>query len=233
MLIIIQARYSSARLPGKILRELSGKPLLAWTLQRLKLSSLCSEVVIATSLDPSDDLTEDFCTRSGVRCFRGSLENVAKRLLEVASMFQVNGFVRISGDSPIIDPRLVDQAIDKFKLEGCDLVTNVQRRTFPKGQSVEVLNVDRFRRVVESLLDPHDQEHVTSFYYKNPEIFRISNFESGADLGDLQLSVDTEEDFAIMKHLMARVDPSMVTWQELAAELRVFKGVNAFVPQID
>jgi len=228
MLIVIQARYSSARLPGKILRELAGKPLLAWTLQRLRLCPLCSEVVVATSLHASDDLTEDFCKRAGVRCFRGSLENVAKRLFEVASMFKANGFVRISGDSPMIDPRLVDQAINRFTLEGCDLVTNVQRRTFPKGQSVEVLNVDKFGRVVETLHDPHDREHVTSFYYKNPEMFRISNFESGADLGDLQLSIDTEEDFSIMKQLMARVDPNVATWQELAAELRVVKGMHAF-----
>jgi len=143
-------------------------------------------------------------------------------------MFKANGFVRISGDSPMIDPRLVDQAINRFTLEGCDLVTNVQRRTFPKGQSVEVLNVDKFGRVVETLHDPHDREHVTSFYYKNPEMFRISNFESGADLGDLQLSIDTEEDFSIMKQLMARVDPNVATWQELAAELRVVKGMHAF-----
>ncbi len=227
MLTIIQARYSSARLPGKILRELAGQPLLAWTMQRLRLSSFCSEVVIATSLDASDDLTEDFCTRSGILCFRGSLENVAKRLVEVASKFQVNGFVRISGDSPMIDPRLVDQAINEFQSEGCDLVTNVQKRTFPKGQSVEVLNIDRFRRVVESLRDPYDQEHVTSFYYKNPGKFKICNFESGADLGDLQLSVDTEEDFSNLNQLMARVDPSVATWQELAAELGVIKGKNA------
>lgn len=227
MLIIIQARYSSTRLPGKILRQVAGKPLLAWTLQRLRFSTLCSNVVIATSLDPTDDLTEDFCTRTGALCFRGPLENVAGRILEVVSRFHVNAFVRISGDSPMIDPRLVDQAVDQFRSQGCDLVTNVQRRTFPKGQSVEVLNADTFRRVVESLRDPYDQEHVTSFYYKNPGMFKISNFESGADLGDLQLSVDNEEDFFKMEQLMARVDPRVATWQELVAAFGIIEGSNA------
>jgi len=127
----------------------------------------------------------------------------------------------------MIDPRLVDQAISEFQSGGYDLVTNVQRRTFPKGQSVEVVDADRFSRVVESLRDPYDQEHVTSFYYKNPEMFKISNFESGADLGDLQLSVDTEEDFLIMRQLIARVNPYVATWQELADELGAIKGRNA------
>jgi spore coat polysaccharide biosynthesis protein SpsF len=227
MIIIVQARYSSVRLPGKILRELLGKPLLAWTLQRLRLSSLCSEVVVATSLDGSDDVTEDFCERFGIRCFRGPLANVAKRLEQVASAFQVSGFVRISGDSPMIDPRLVDQAINEFQLRGSDLVTNVQKRTYPKGQSVEVLNAYNFRGVVESLCDHYDQEHVTSFYYKNSDCFRIFNFESGADLGNLQLSIDTEEDFGIIKQLMARVDPTLATWQELVEELSKIKNIRS------
>jgi spore coat polysaccharide biosynthesis protein SpsF len=226
MLVIIQARYSSVRLPGKILRELAGKPLLAWTLQRVRLSPLCSEVVVATSLDPSDDVTEDFCDKSDTRCFRGPLGNVAKRLCDVADTYRVNAFVRISGDSPMIDPRLISQAINRFQSESYDLVTNVQRRTFPKGQSVEVLNADCFKWVVESLQEPYDQEHVTSFYYKNPKVFRILNFESGANSGDLQLSIDTEEDFSIMKQTIARVDPNLATWQELAAELRVSKGMH-------
>ena len=227
MLVIVQARYSSARLHGKILRELAGKPLLAWTLQRLRFSSLCSKVVIATSLDASDDLTEDFCTKYGALCFRGPLENVARRFLEVLDKFQGNAFVRISGDSPIIDPKLVDQAINEFRAGRYDLVTNVQKRTFPKGQSVEVLNTDKFIRVVESLREPNDQEHVTSFYYKNPEMFEIFNFESGADLGDLQLSIDTEEDLSILNQLMARVDPNVATWQEFVAELRAVRDKNA------
>jgi len=226
MLAIVQARYSSVRLPGKILRELAGKPLLAWTVQRLRLSSLCSEVVVATSLDASDDLTEDFCTRSGIFCFRGPLENVARRFVGVLDRFQGNAFVRISGDSPMIDPKLVDKAINEFQAGEYDLITNVKKRTFPKGQSVEVLSADKFRGVVESLRDPCDQEHVTSYYYKNPEMFEILNFESGASLGDLQLSIDSERDFSVIEQLMTKVDPNLVTWQELAAELGFVQGAG-------
>lgn len=232
MLAIIQARYGSKRLPGKILRELAGKPLLAWTVQRLRTSSLCSEVAVATSVDPRDDPTEDFCNKYEVLCFRGPLKNVAKRFAQVASRLQVSAFIRISGDSPMIDPKLVDQAITQFREGQYDLVTNVQKRSFPKGQSVEVLSVDTFKGVLEILQDPYDKEHVTSFYYKNPAMFGILNFESGEDLGNVQLSVDTEEDFSFMERLMERTTPTSVTWQDLVAELRAIKNVDGFTQRI-
>jgi spore coat polysaccharide biosynthesis protein SpsF len=106
-------------------------------------------------------------------------------------------------------------------------VTNIQKRTFPKGQSVEILRADTFKRVVDFLRDPYDQEHATAFYYKNPENFKIFNIESGLDLGHIQLSIDTETDFLSIEELLTKVDPATVTWQTLVSELKMLKCLES------
>jgi spore coat polysaccharide biosynthesis protein SpsF len=224
MLVIIQARHSSERLPGKILKELAGESLLVWTVKRLQRCSLVSEVVVATSADTSDEPTKALCDRLGISCIRGPLDNVAQRFIGVINSLKVEAFMRISGDSPLIDPILADEAIEIFYAGDYELVTNVMKRTFPKGQSVEILRADTFKKVVDSISDSYDQEHVTSYYYKHPDKFKILNIESGLELGHLQLSVDTEEDFLIMKELLTKVDPATVTWQRLVSELQILNG---------
>jgi spore coat polysaccharide biosynthesis protein SpsF len=226
MIALIQARYSSSRFPGKVLSKLGHRTLLGWVIERLRYCEKVSKLVVATSCHHSDDSIVELCRSANATVFRGSLHNVAERLGGAIERFQTDSFVRISADSPMIDPRLVDEAIDRFESGTYDLVTNVQKRTFPKGQSVEVLSVETFSKVIESLHDPYDKEHVTSFYYKNPKMFKISNIESQEDLGHLQLSVDTKEDFLIMQQLVERVDPSRVTWQELVLELRALSGLE-------
>jgi spore coat polysaccharide biosynthesis protein SpsF len=227
MLAIIQARHSSERLPGKILRELGGEPLLGWTVKRLQRCVLVSEVVVATSVDTSDGPTKSFCDHLGISCIRGPLNNVAQRFIGVINSLEARAFMRISGDSPMIDPVLVDEVIENFHAGDYDLVTNVQKRTFPKGQSIEVLRADTFKKVCDSLTDPYDQEHVTSYYYQNPGQFKILNIESGLGLGHFQLSVDTEEDFLVMKELLTKVDPATVTWQGLVSELQILKSLES------
>jgi len=226
LLAIIQARFSSVRLPGKILRELQGKPLLVWTVQRLRSSLRVSDVVVATSDDSSDNQTQNVCERYGIRCFRGSLYDVYDRFYAVSKLFETKSFVRISGDSPMIDPFLVDVAIEKFQSGNFDLVTNIQRRTFPKGQSVEILNSATFEKVASVISDPLDKEHVTRFFYKNPGVFRISNIESEIAREHIQLSIDTEEDLSLMEKLLSLVEPHSVTWQELAEKFEMIHQKN-------
>jgi spore coat polysaccharide biosynthesis protein SpsF len=219
---VVQARYSSVRLPGKVLLELSGQTILGWVIQKLTCCSLISQIVIATSADSSDDPIVAFCNARGLNCFRGSLNNVALRFSDVLETFQSDAFLRISADSPMIDPLIVDAAIRKFLAGKYDLVTNVQKRTFPKGQSVEVLHADTFKKVAKMLQSPYDQEHVTSYYYRNPARFRIHNIESENKCGHLQLSVDTMEDYLRMTDLLSRVDPVNTTWEALASELQKY-----------
>ena len=193
MLLIVQARYNSSRLPGKVLKNLSGKPMLQWTLERLNNCKRVRRIFVATSEERTDDPIEDFCLSSGWSCFRGNLNDVADRFAQIVHREKIPAFVRISGDSPLMDPEIVDQAIQLYETSECDLVTNILVRTFPKGQSVEVLKADTFLKILPDF-DPSEQEHVTSYYYKHPEKFRMIGFTGGEDAGKCQLSV--------LKHLM-------------------------------
>lgn len=185
---------SSRRLPGKVLEEVGGRPLLAYLLERLEHSRGSLTIVVATSLDPTDDPIASYCKEYGIRCFRGSLEDVAGRFVDLIKEYSFDAFVRISGDSPLLDQELVDKGIGLFLEGGHDLVSNVLVRTFPKGQSVEVIDAKVFIDAYPHMETRSEKEHVTPFFYKRSDKYRIRLFKSGRDYSSLQLSVDTRED---------------------------------------
>jgi spore coat polysaccharide biosynthesis protein SpsF len=187
--VIVQARMSSARVPGKVLRPLAGRPLLGHLLDRLARTAL--PVVVATSDDPSDDAVAEFCPGA----YRGPLEDVAKRFLGAAAAHDIDPIVRVSGDSPLLDPGIVERAVSLW--EPGVIVTNVRPRTFPTGQSVEVFAVDALEAAADE-----GREHVTTGLYDRLE---VRNFESGHDWGSLRLTLDTPEDAERLESLFARM----------------------------
>lgn len=203
---LVQARVSSRRLPGKVLREVAGKPLLIYLLERLQHSRLLSGIIVATSDDVSDDPVAELCNTVGVHCRRGPLKDVAARLLKIAEVCDCGAFVRINGDSPLLDPLIVDRAIELFEASDCDLATNVLVRSFPKGQSVEVIRTTALRRAYDNMKDSAHREHVTSYFYDNSDNFSIRSFESGRPLGKINLSIDSLQDFTNFSSMIAAMD---------------------------
>lgn len=193
--VIVQARMGSKRLPGKILADIEGKPMIQYQIERIKKCSLADEIIVATSNEKSDDPVEALCSKLKVKCYRGSLNNVASRFKEIIDAYSLGAFVRISGDSPLIDPGVIDKAIRIFKEGEYDIVTNVLKRTFPKGQSVEVFRACTFGDIYGEISDPDDLEHVTRYFYRQKDKFRIFNFTLDEDYSGLNLSVDTKQDF--------------------------------------
>lgn len=191
---IIQARTSSSRLPGKMLTEVGGKSLLAWVAERLEHAGSLDEIVLATSAEASDDALAALGGALGLPVVRGALDDVAGRMLLAARERGLDAFVRVNGDSPLLDPRLVDRGVDLLKATGADLASNVVRRTFPKGESVEVLDTAAYGRAYEYMTAKEHLEHVTAYLYAHPAGFTIESFESGHDWGAIQLSVDSPED---------------------------------------
>lgn len=218
MLAIIQARMSSQRLPGKVLREMAGKPMLYWVCERLRQTSLLSDVVVATSEEASDDPLCDYCSTNSIPYYRGSLDNVAIRFLECARREHAKVFVRVNGDSPLIDPLLIDHGVALQISTGCDLASNVVRRSYPKGQSVEVIRTSALEEACERMVDAQDNEHVTRYFYAHPELFKIESFSSGKAMGDVQLSVDTSEDFLAAETILKQKG-SFVSWETAATFL--------------
>lgn len=212
--VVIQARMSSERFPGKVLAPLAGKPVLAHLLERLSRH----RVIVATSTDLSDDPVADFCAERGTLCMRGPLEDVSARFAGVVAALGIDAFVRVSGDSPLLDPMLVDEGIALFEKLRPDLATNVFPRTFPKGQSVEVVDARTFVATEPELTDTGDREHVTTFFYAHPNRFRIENFAADQPAPNVNLAVDTPDDLELLDALVRSL-PDEYGWRELAGSI--------------
>jgi spore coat polysaccharide biosynthesis protein SpsF len=203
--IIVQARMGSSRLPGKVLRQTRGKPMLQYLLESLLQANL-GTIVIATS-DHIDDLGIVALGDSlGIQCLRGSETDVASRFVSILSKFCFGTFARVCADSPLLDTDLLKQAILKFSSKNFDLVTNTQPRRYPKGQSVEILSSHAFLKAHGDFAEGADFEHVTHYFYTHSEKFRIGHLSCENDFGGVQLSVDTLEDFLGFEALVAKTD---------------------------
>ncbi|HLN09941.1 MAG TPA: NTP transferase domain-containing protein, partial [Xanthobacteraceae bacterium] len=203
LVAVVAARYSSSRLSGKVVRPLAGRPLLAHTLERLQAVDRLDVIVIATSSERSDDAVAAFAETCAVPCWRGALNDVLGRLRDAAAAWEADAIVRISGDSPLIDPAIVATAVELYLDGAADVVTNVFPRSFPKGQSVEVVSRRALERLAAEAVAAADREHVTRYAYEHPERFVIRNFAAVRPRPELQLSVDTAADFERVAALLA------------------------------
>ena len=218
--VIVQARMSSQRLPSKVLALVNEKPLLQYLLERLGNCSSIDQIVVATSDNKSDDPIAEFCNKYGALCNRGPLQNVAKRFYMVLEKYNFDAFVRICGDSPILDQRLIDQAL-KIYDEECDFVTNILPRSYPLGQSVEVIRASTFKKVYDKMSTPDHFEHVTKYYYEKPDEFRIKNFSNKKNLSSYRLVVDTPED-------LKRIEKIIVSMTKPHIEYSLSDSINLY-----
>ena len=193
MLVIIQARTSSKRFKNKILYPLYDKPLILHVIEKIKKSKKV-KIVVSTSKNKEDDKLVNFLISNGIRYYRGSLNNVAKRLYDTAILERENFFLRISGDSPLIDFRIINKIINIFeKKKNFDLITNVFPRTFPSGQSVEIIKTKTLGKNLR-FFSKLDKEHVTRYFYRNSSKFKIKNFVNNKHTKNKKLSIDTRDE---------------------------------------
>lgn len=203
--VLVQVRSNSRRLPGKALRPLRGKPMLEYVLERLERCTQPNLVAVCTTQRPEDDAIASLCEKLELRYFRGAEQDVAQRLLAAAERFGLRALVRVCGDSPLIDPALVDYAITLYEQGDYDVVTNTLKRTYPSGQSVELVETAALRRAVARMRTPEEREHVTSYFYTHPDEFHILNFTGDADLSSLKLSVDDADDLARVETIISQM----------------------------
>jgi spore coat polysaccharide biosynthesis protein SpsF (cytidylyltransferase family) len=196
---VIQARMSSTRLPGKVLMDVQGKPMLQLELERVKRSTTLDKVVIATSTDPSDDAIWDFCESIQQPCFRGSLHDVMDRYCQAAKANNANIVVRVTGDCPLIDYRVIDECVNKLKLGGCDLVGNHVYPTWPDGLDVEAFKFSALEKANAECEHPFLREHVTLFIKYQPSIFKIGHVKNAKDLSRKRWTLDYQEDYDLLK----------------------------------
>ena len=206
---------NSNRLPNKALTKISGIPLLQRVINKISFSDRVSSIIVATSDRKSDDPIALFCKKNKVKCFRGNLNNVANRFKELLISQEANAFIRINGDSPLIDSNLINIAVDYFKVGTCDIVTNIFPRSFPKGQSVEVLKSETFIKVCDTNLNTEQKEHVTKIYYDFPEKFKILSFTSGGNYSNINMSIDNLFDKEKIESIINKLKDDNIGWKKL------------------
>jgi len=197
--IIIQARMGSTRLPNKIMLDLAGKPVLWHVVERCKKANV-DEVIVATSINKENDIIEKFCKENDYLCFRGNEDDVLKRYYECAKKFDLNTIIRVTGDCPLISPEIINCAIKKFKEKKVDYMSNVAKRSFPRGLDVEVFSFNTLKKANNLAKDKFYREHVTAFIYNNPKIFKINDLIAEGILkrSDIRICIDTKKDLNLL-----------------------------------
>ncbi len=207
--ITIEARMRSTRLPGKVLKPILGRPMLALMIERLQRVWQADEIVVATTEKPADDPITNLAQRLGVSWFRGSEEDVLDRVLKAAQSVNADLIVEICGDCPLIDPGIIDQMIATFKSNSVDYCSNTLYYTYPLGINAQVFPVTVLAQVSELTQNPADREHVSLYIYDHPKRFRLLNVASGfpPQVADLRLTVDTSEDFELVQAIYQELYP--------------------------
>lgn len=205
----IEARMTSSRLPGKVLKPILGRPILELLIDRLRLAHRLNDVVVATTTNPADDAIEALARRLGVGCYRGSEHDVLDRVLKAAKSANADVIVEVTGDCPLVDPGVVDQLVDCYLRNRFDYVANTLQRTFPRGLDTQVFSTCTLEEVFRLTQDPADREHVSLYIYEHPERFSLHNVQSGLPEKHWQhrLTVDTPEDFALIETIFERLYP--------------------------
>ncbi len=206
----VQARMGSTRLPGKVLKKVLGKPLLHFLVERLSASKEIDDIVILTSNLAADDAIVTFCQEKKISFFRGSEEDVLDRYYQAALERRPEGIVRITSDCPLIDPDVVDQVVKTFRegLPKIDYVSNSLERTFPRGLDVEVFSFNALQQAFKHAIRPEEREHVTVYLYRHPERFQLKNVAHLPSLAHYRWTVDTPEDFALIRLILENLYPS-------------------------
>ena len=204
---ILQARMSSSRLPGKVLKQILGRPMLDLLIERLRRCRKIDRIIVATSARPDDAAIVDLCKRLGVDVFAGDLENVLDRFYQTARRYGAEHIVRLTGDCPLNDPHLIDALVEFYFRQGCDYASNSRPPTLPDGLDAEIFRFQVLKQAWREARDPYHLEHVTPFIVSQPERFDLANYSYKENYSHLRWTVDEPEDFQFVEQVYEALYP--------------------------
>lgn len=196
---IIQARTGSTRLPNKVFADIEGYPLIWHVVNRLKSSQKIEQIVLATTTNPSDAALQIWADAQGIRCFRGSEDNVLDRYFQAAKLHNASTIVRITADDPFKDPQVIDQVIEYFFANNLDFAYNNNPPSYPEGLDTEVFSFEALDKANKTAATAFEREHVTQHFYKNTEMFSQQNISYKENISHLRWTIDTSEDLEMTK----------------------------------
>jgi spore coat polysaccharide biosynthesis protein SpsF len=208
VIAIIQARMGSIRLPGKVLMEVNGRPLLAYQLDRISKSKKLDRVVVVTSILEKDDAIESFCKDYGIDCYRGSENDVMSRYYECSKKYNPDTVVRMTADCPLIDPEIIDAVVQKFEDDDVDYCANTvppETSKFPDGSDIEVFSIKALEMANTEVQDEHRREHVT-FQFWQDEKYVSSQYTQEKDWSKYRITVDYPEDFEVVNYIFNKLE---------------------------
>jgi spore coat polysaccharide biosynthesis protein SpsF len=221
---IIQARMASTRLPGKVLSDIAGEPMLARIIQRVSATPAIDQIMVATTTTPEDDILANWVTEvAALTCFRGEENDVLDRFYQCAMCHQGDLIVRVTADDPLKDPMIIQKAINFFDvIPSLDYCSNTVRPTYPEGLDIEVFSYSALERAWRESTLPSEREHVTPYIWKNASRFNVINFEHSRNLSDWRWTVDKPNDLEFMNRIFEhfRGQP-LVSFQEVIEHIEM------------
>ncbi len=231
---VIQARAGSTRLPGKVLADLGGRPVLEWVVRAARAATLIDEVIVATSTQAGDDAGAGLAASLGVHVVRGSEDDVLSRFIAALDAHPADAVVRLTADCPLLDPTLIDAVAGAWAAAPThDYVSTVLVRCLPRGLDVELVSAQALR-AVDRMATGHDRVHVTSALYADPTAYRLLGLCVTPPADDLRVTLDTTEDLVLLRALVAVLPDAPPPWRDVVAALRArpdLVALNAGVRQ--
>lgn len=202
---IIQARMTSTRLPGKVLKKVMNKTLLEYQLERVSRSKYIDEIIVATTTNNTDQPIVELCENLNISIYRGSEYDVLSRYYEAALQSNAEIIVRITSDCPFIDPEIVDKVIELYMNSHVDYASNTLKRTYPIGMDTEVFSFNALKQANDEATLERDREHVTAYMYVNSGLFNKKNLAYNLNLSNHRWTVDTIEDFKLVSKILEKL----------------------------
>ena len=205
----IEARMSSSRLPGKMFLDICGKPVIERVVERIQRSKYVHDIVIATSVNRKDDVLESWALSNGIACYRGSEENVLQRVIDAHQMMDSDIVVEICGDTPLLDPIIIDLGVKTFLTNNYDVVTNTWIQSYPQGIDVQVFKREILQEVPQGSVEGVLEEHVSLYFYENPHKYKIFHLQAPSEwcLPDQRLQLDYKEDLRLIRRIYELLEP--------------------------
>ncbi len=228
-LAVLQARTSSTRLPGKVLMEINGRPMIYWQVKRILNAAKLDKLIVATSSDSTDDELTRFLKKEGVSVYRGSLDNVLSRFLEVSAKHPHDALVRLTADCPLIMPDIIDAMVAKFHEIGVDYLSNTLEPTYPDGLDVEVVKPSALAKLARFDLDKAEIEHVTLGIYNRPTEFTRENFRGIKDLSQNRWTVDYWDDLNFVRRVFREFEgkESLFTLEDMIQLMEKYPDLSS------
>lgn len=206
---IIEARMTSTRLPGKVMMPFMGRPSLELMIERIKRASFLDQIVVATTINQTDDVIVDLCRKLHIQSHRGGEEDVLKRVVKAGKKFSADVIVRTTSDCPLVDWRFVDHLVKIYMSKKYDYASNIVERSFPIGLDVEVFSLKKLAEIEKTVVEKIYREHPPYYFYVHPDKFRLINWKAKGKMfwPDLRVTLDTKEDYTIITKIYEELYP--------------------------